>query len=325
LNILCSEIILRPNQLCNLSEVVIRSGDTFDNLKAKVEAATILGCLQATMTDFRYLRDIWRRNTEEECLLGVSLTGIMDHKIMSGKLIDGKQLIDWCGFGTLEEALVELKQVSIRTAEKWSKKLGINMPTAISCIKPSGTVSQLVDSASGIHARFSDYYIRTVRADKRDPLAQMMTDAGFPVEPCHMKGDTTQIFSFPVKSPKGSVKVEQQTAMEQLELWKLYQDHWCEHKPSITVYYKDSEFLEIGQWLYNNFDDVSGISFLPYSDHTYQQAPYQDISKEEYEIALQAMPKDVDWSLLGKYEEDDNTSGSQTLACTGSTCEIVDL
>lgn len=322
----CSEIILRPNQFCNLSEVVIRADDTMATLVEKVKSATILGCLQATLTDFRYLRPIWKRNTEEECLLGVSLTGIMDNKVMSGNSTKKeRQAFTKDKHKGLEDILDELKQISIDTAKVWSKRLGINMPAAINCVKPSGTVSQLVDSSSGIHARFSPQYIRTVRADRRDPLAMMMTEAGFPVEDCHMKGETTQIFSFPVKSPEGSVMVQDQTAMEQLRVWKLYQDYWCEHKPSVTVYYKDHEFLEIGQWLYNNFDDVSGISFLPYSDHSYAQAPYQDVSVQEYQDAVAQMPKEVDWSLLGNYEEDDNTTGGQTMACSGTVCEMVDL
>jgi len=311
----CSEIILRPNQFCNLSEVVVRAEDNLETLKEKVKSAAILGTLQATLTDFRYLRPIWKRNTGEEALLGVSLTGIMDHEVMSGN----------AGVEFLESWLQELKQVAIDTNKIWAEYLGINQATAVTCVKPSGTVSQLVDSSSGIHARFSEYYIRTVRADKRDPLAIMMTEAGFPVEDCLHKGDTTQIFSFPVKSPKGSVKVSDQDVMSQLEVWKVYQDHWCEHKPSVTVYYKDSEFLEAGQWLYNNFNDVSGISFLPYTDHIYPQAPYQPVTEEEYLEFVDKMPSDVDWSRLGEYEKEDNTSGSQTLACTGSVCEIVDI
>ena len=323
-----SEIILRPNQFCNLSEVVIREEDTLETLKKKVKMATILGTLQATLTDFKYLRPIWKRNTEEEALLGVSFTGIMDNAFMSGKG-DGDAGIayNFCGDEDrmISGVLKELKQVAIDTNKEWAEMLGINQAAAITCVKPSGTVSQLVDSSSGIHARFSDHYIRTVRADKRDPLAMMMTDAGFPVEDCVMKGETTQVFSFPIKSPENSVKVSDQTAMEQLEVWKIYQDCWTEHKPSITVYYKDSEFLEIGQWLYNNFDNVSGISFLPYSDHSYQQAPYQPCTEEQYNEAVSCMPKDVDWTKLGEYEKEDNTTSTQTFACTGSVCEIVDL
>lgn len=323
-----SEIILRESgQMCNLSEVVIRPDDTLEDLAEKVRIATIFGTLQSTLTDFRYLRPIWAKNTSEERLLGVSLTGIMDHPIMSGrdssdfKIKDGKNVT----YYDLKSALEYLKEIAIETNKEWAKKLDIEQSTAITCVKPSGTVSQLVNSASGIHARFSDYYIRTVRADKKDPLAQMMTDVGFPVEDCVLKGDTTQVFSFPQKSPEGSIKVSDMSAMDQLRIWKLYQDYWCEHKPSVTVYYKDEEFLEIGQWLYNNFNDVSGISFLPYSEHTYAQAPYQEITQEQYEDFVAKMPTDVDWSKLGDYEEEDNTAGTQTMACTGSVCEIVDL
>jgi len=309
----CSEIILRPYQFCNLSEVVARADDTMTTLIEKVKLATILGTLQASLTDFCYLRPIWKQNTEEEALLGVSITGIMDCPLLNGTT------------NGLEEILTELKQVAIDTNKKWAEVLGINQAAAITCVKPSGTVSQLVDSASGIHPRFSPYYIRTVRADKKDPLAQFMTEAGFPVEDCVLKGDSTQVFSFPQRAPEGSICVSDVGAMEQLKLWKIYQDHWCEHKPSITVYYKDHEFLEIGQWLYNNFDDVSGISFLPYSDHTYVQAPYQDCSKEEYEAFQAKVPKDVDWTKLGDYEEEDNTKGSQELSCSAGVCEIVDV
>ena len=322
----CSEIILRPNQFCNLSEIVVREDDTLCTLKEKVRVAAVLGTLQATLTDFRYLRPIWRRNTEEEALLGVSLTGIMDNKVMSGSGSKSDlQTFTLDKYMGLPDILEQLKQVAVDTNKEWSEKLGVNQASAITCVKPSGTVSQLVDSSSGIHARFSDYYIRTVRADKGDPLALMMTDMDFPVEDCHMKGDTTQIFSFPIHSPKSSVKVSDQSAMEQLRIWKIYQDHWCEHKPSVTIYYTDEEFLEIGQWLYNNFDDVSGISFLPYSDHIYPQAPYQSCTKKVYQEFLDNMPKDIDWSKLGEYEQEDNTSGSQTFACSGGTCDIVDL
>lgn len=310
----CSEIILRPNQFCNLSEVVVRAGDTVEELKEKVRVATILGTLQSTLVDFRYLRPIWKRNTEEESLLGVSLTGIMDHEILSDP--------DSVALPTILE---ELKSVAIETNKIWSEKLGVNQSVAITCVKPSGTVSQLVDSASGIHPRFSEYYIRTVRADQKDPLAIFMKEQGFPCEPDVMKPDNGYVFSFPKAAPNGAITVKQVGAMDQLRLWKIYQDHWCEHKPSITVYYRDEEFLEAGQWLYNNFDSVSGISFLPYSDHTYKQAPYQEITKEQYEEALEQMPEDVNWSMLSVYEEDDNTSGTQTMACTGNSCEMVDI
>jgi ribonucleoside-diphosphate reductase alpha chain len=317
----CSEIILRDRQFCNLSEVVVRSTDTFEDLKKKVEIAAILGTLQATLTDFRYLSKKWKDNTEEEALLGVSLTGIMDHPILSGT----KGLIDQQHTASLEQVLQELKEVAIETNKEWADRLGINQSAAITCVKPSGTVSQLVDSASGIHPRYSDYYIRTVRADKKDPLARMMKDAGFPVEDDVMKPDSTYVFSFPMKAPEGSVFRNDRTAIEQLEQWLTYQRHWCEHKPSVTIYVKDDEWMEVGAWVYKHFDEMSGVSFLPHSDHTYQQAPYQEITKEEYENALSNMPQGVDWAALKEYEESDHTVGSQTMACSGGSCEIVDL
>ena len=306
----CSEIILRSNQFCNLSEIVVRPEDDLASLKRKCEVAAIIGTLQATLTDFRYLRNVWKRNTEEEALLGVSLTGICDHYLL-GK--DGKDLGRW---------LEEMKDVAIKTNKKWAYKLGINQSAAITCVKPSGTVSQLVDSASGIHPRFSKYYIRRVRSDKKDPLAQYMEEAGFPVEDCVMN-NSTKVFSFPIKSPKNSTVVSDVGAMQQLRLWKKYQDHWCEHKPSITVYYTDDEFLQIAQWIWENFDATSGISLLPVSDHVYQQAPYEDITYDKYRELVKDMPSDVDWSELEKYEKDDNTTGSQELACVGGACEIV--
>ncbi len=306
----CSEIILRSNQFCNLSEIVIRADDDLVSLKKKVEVASIIGSLQATLTDFRYLRNIWKRNTEEEALLGVSLTGICDHYLL------GKDSPD------LEKWLTEMRDVAIKTNKEWADKLGINQSTAITCVKPSGTVSQLVDSASGIHPRFSKHYIRRVRSDKKDPLAQYMTAAGFPVEDDVMS-KSSLVFSFPIKSPEGSTTVKQVGAMEQLKLWKKYQDYWCEHKPSITVYYTDDEFLQVSQWIWENFDTVSGISLLPVSDHVYQQAPYEDITPEKYEELLKAMPVDVNWSDLEHFEKEDTTTGSQELACTGGACEIV--
>ena len=306
----CSEIILRSNQFCNLSEIVIRADDDLVSLKKKVEVASIIGSLQATLTDFRYLRNIWKRNTEEEALLGVSLTGICDHYLL------GKDSPD------LEKWLTEMRDVAIKTNKEWAEKLGINQSTAITCVKPSGTVSQLVDSASGIHPRFSEHYIRRVRSDKKDPLAQYMTAAGFPVEDDVMS-KSSLVFSFPIKSPDSSTTVKQVGAMEQLKLWKKYQDYWCEHKPSITVYYTDNEFLQIAQWIWDNFDTVSGISLLPVSDHVYQQAPYEDITKEKYEELLKAMPVDINWSDLQHFEQEDNTTGSQELACVGGACEIV--
>jgi ribonucleoside-diphosphate reductase alpha chain len=307
----CSEIILRSNQFCNLSEIVVRPNDDLQTLKKKAEVAALIGTLQATLTDFRYLRNCWKKNTEEEALLGVSMTGIMDHYLLSKG--DSKDLSKW---------LEEIRDVAIKTNKKWAGVLGINQSTAITCVKPSGTVSQLVDSASGIHPRFSKHYIRRVRSDHKDPLAVFMGMAGFPVEQDVMS-PTSSVFSFPVKAPETSVTVKQVGAMQQLELWKAYQNHWCEHKPSITVYYTDDEFLQVAQWIWENFDLCSGISLLPYSDHVYQQAPYEDISAEEYDKLVAEMPVGVDWNDLEKYEEEDNTTGSQELACVGGACEIV--
>ena len=307
----CSEIILRSNQFCNLSEIVVRPNDDLQTLKKKSEMAALIGTLQATLTDFRYLRNCWKKNTEEEALLGVSMTGIMDHYLLSKG--DSKDLSKW---------LEEIRDVAIKTNKKWAGVLGINQSTAITCVKPSGTVSQLVDSASGIHPRFSKHYIRRVRSDHKDPLAVFMGMAGFPVEQDVMS-PTSSVFSFPVKAPESSVTVKQVGAMQQLELWKAYQNHWCEHKPSITVYYTDDEFLQVAQWIWENFDLCSGISLLPYSDHVYQQAPYEDISAEEYDKLVAEMPVGVDWNDLEKYEEEDNTTGSQELACVGGACEIV--
>lgn len=302
----CSEIILRPNQFCNLSEVVVRSSDTADDLRRKVRLAAILGTLQATLTDFRYLRSKWKQNTEEEALLGVSMTGIMDSKMTNGYNKG------------LPVLLEELKNEAIKTNKEWAKKLGINQAAAITCVKPSGTVSQLVDSASGIHGRFADYYIRRVRADVRDPLCEVLKEAGVPHE-VDITSPTTLVFSFPQKAPKGSVIASNQTGMEQLELWDVYQKHWCEHKPSITVYYTDDEFLAIGNWLYNNFDDCSGVSFLPYSDHSYQQAPYEAIDEDTYKELKKASPTRISWDIT---ENSDVTEGAQTLACTGNSCEL---
>ena len=308
----CSEIILRSNQFCNLSEIVVRADDTLETLKEKAHIASIIGSLQATLTDFRYLRSCWKKNTEEEALLGVSMTGIMDHKVLSGS---GKSpmLAVW---------LEEVRNVAIDTNKVWAKKLKINHAAAITAVKPSGTVSQLVDSASGIHPRFSEHYIRRVRSDKKDPLAVFMEEKGFPVEQDVMS-PSSSVFSFPVKAPKASVTVKDVGAMQQLELWKAFQNHWCEHKPSITVYYTDSEFLQVAQWIWDNFDICSGISLLPVTDHVYQQAPYEDITIEQYKELLASMPEGVDWADLGNYEKEDNTTGSQELACTGGACEIV--
>jgi ribonucleoside-triphosphate reductase len=307
----CSEIILRSNQFCNLSEIVVRADDTLKTLKAKAEIAAIIGTLQATLTDFRYLRSCWKKNTEEEALLGVSMTGIMDHYLLGSST--SPDTARW---------LEEVRDVAVATNKKWAEKLGINQSTAVTAVKPSGTVSQLVDSASGIHPRFSEHYIRRVRSDKKDPLAAFMQAAQFPVEPDVMS-ETALVFSFPVKAPVGSTTVKMVGAMEQLALWKTYQNHWCEHKPSITVYYTDSEFLQVAQWIWDNFDICSGISLLPVSDHTYQQAPYEDITADKYEELLAAMPQGVNWNDLVYFESEDNTTGSQELACTGGACEIV--
>lgn len=325
----CSEIILRDRQFCNLSEIVVRNGDTLDGLKRKARIATILGTLQATMVNFRYLTKKWKDNTADERLLGVSMTGIMDNPLMCDRYwaVGTDEVKDFIGENkhvehSLEAVLEELKGITIETNKEWAERLGIEQSAAITCVKPSGTVSQLVDSASGIHARHAPYYIRTVRADKKDPLAQFMTDAGFPVEDDVMKPKTGCVFSFPMKAPEGSVFRNDRSAIEQLELWLIYQRHWCEHKPSITVYVKDHEWMEVGAWVYEHFDEVSGISFLPHSDHSYQQAPYQDITEEEYNDLLERMPKDVDWAGLREYEKSDHTEALQTLACTGNSCEL---
>jgi ribonucleoside-diphosphate reductase alpha chain len=309
----CSEIILRPNQFCNLTECVVRATDTIEDLERKVRLATILGTIQSTYTKFPYLRKVWQKNTEEERLLGVSLTGIMDNPLMT---------LDNAG---LDETLSHLRQVAVNTNAEWAAKLGIPVSAAITCVKPSGTVSQLVDSASGIHARHSQYYIRTVRGDNKDPLTQFMIDQGIPAEPCVFKGDTTTVFSFPQKSPEKAVTRNDMSAVEQLEMWLTYQRNWCEHKPSVTISVRDHEWLDVGAFVFKHFDEMSGVSFLPHSDHTYQQAPYQDCTKEEYEELLAKMPERIDWSQLSEYEQEDNTVAMQTMACSGDSCEIVDL
>ena len=304
----CSEIILRPYQFCNLSEVIVRADDTVQTLKEKVRVATILGTLQATLTDFRYLRNIWKKNTEEEALLGVSMTGIMDCKLTNGST----------GEAALGKLLSTLRGVAVETNKHWAEALGINQSVAITCVKPSGTVSQLTDSASGIHPRFSEYYIRTVRADKKDPLATAMLEAGFPYEEDVMN-NSNWVFSFPQKAPEKAITVESMGAMEQLRLWKTYQDHWCEHKPSMTCYYNDDNFFAVCQWIWENFDSVSGISFLPEAEHVYKQAPYQKIDKVTYQKLLKEMPKQFEWDIE---ETEDNTEGMQTLACVAGVCEI---
>jgi len=309
----CSEIILRGYQFCNLSEVVVRETDDLKELKDKVRLATILGTLQSTLTDFKYLRKIWKDNTEEERLLGVSLTGIMDHSVLA-KNVDSKRWLE------------EMRQVAVDTNKEFAQMLGIPQSTAITCVKPSGTVSQLVDAASGIHARHNDYFIRTVRGDNKDPLTQFLIEQGVHNERDMMKPDSTTVFSFPMKSPEGAVTRTQMTAIEQLELWKTYAIHWCEHKPSVTITVKEHEWMEVGAWVYENFDVASGVSFLPHSDHTYQQAPYQDIEREDYLEWKQVYDKiTIDWQKLTEFEKEDNTSGSRELACTAGVCEVVDL
>ena len=309
----CSEIILRPYQFCNLTEVVIRATDTLEQLENKVRIATILGTIQSTYTKFPYLRKIWQDNTEEERLLGVSLTGIMDNPLMTTKNVG------------LDKTLEHLKNVAITTNAEWAERLGIPVAAAITCVKPSGTVSQLVDSASGIHARHSAYYIRTVRGDNKDPLTQFMKDQGIPSEPDVMKPTQTTVFSFPMKAPDGAVVTADLSAIDQLEMWLAYQRNWCEHKPSVTINVRSDEWFEVGAFVYKNFDEMSGVSFLPYNEHTYQQAPYQEVSKNEYEKLLSVMPEAIDWSKLSEYELEDTTSGSQTMACSSGVCEIVDL
>ena len=306
----CSEIILRSKQFCNLSEVVIRATDDMKTLKEKVKFATILGTFQSTLVNFKYLTRDWAKNTEEERLLGVSLTGIMDNTLTNGKEAG------------LDKRLDELRKVAIATNAEWADKIGIQQSVSITCVKPSGTVSQLVDSASGIHARHNPYYIRTVRADKKDPLALYMRDAGFPCEDDVMKPDHTYVFSFPMKAPEGAVMRQDMSAIEQLELWLVYQKHWCEHKPSVTISVKEDEWIEVGAWVYKHFDWMSGVSFLPYSEHVYKQAPYQDCDSVVYQRELDKMPKNIDWTQLSAYETTDMTEGAQELACVAGGCEI---
>jgi len=307
----CSEIILRDAEFCNLTEVVIRESDSMKTLKDKVKWATILGTFQSTLTNFKYINKSWKSNCDEERLLGVSMTGIMDNELTNGRK-EG-----------LDKRLEELRDIAVETNKEWAEKLGIPQSAAITCVKPSGTVSQLVDSASGIHARHNPYYIRTVRGDKKDPLTKMMTDAGFPVEDDVMKPEHTSVFSFPMKAPENAVFRTEMTAIEQLELWLQYQKHWCEHKPSVTISVKEHEWMEVGAWVYKNFEWMSGVSFLPFSDHVYRQAPYQDCSEEEYQELLAQMPEGVDWIKLTEYENKDMTVGSQELACSAGFCEIV--
>jgi ribonucleoside-diphosphate reductase alpha chain len=293
--------------------VVVRATDTVEDLERKVRLATILGTIQSTYTHFPYLRKVWQKNTEEERLLGVSLTGIMDNPLMT-----------WAN-PELEKTLEHLREVAVATNAEWAERIGVPVSAAITAVKPSGTVSQLVDSASGIHARHSAYYIRTVRGDNKDPLTKFMKDVGVPNEPCIMKPDTTTVFSFPFRAPANAVTRNDMTAIEQLKMWLTYQRHWCEHKPSITVTVRDNEWLEVGAFVFEHFDEMSGVSFLPHSNHTYQQAPYQEVNEETVKELEERMPKGIDWSGLSEYEQEDNTSGMQSLACSADSCELVDL
>ncbi len=306
----CGEILLRSAGLCNLTEVVIRSGDSLEALKEKVELATIMGTFQSTLTKFRYVRNVWAHNQTEERLLGVSMTGIMDHELLSRPSAEAER---W---------LQELRDHAIAVNKVWAAKLGINQSVAITTVKPSGTVSQLVDSASGIHPRYAQHYIRTVRADKKDPLAQFMRAQGFPVEDCVMKPDTTDIFSFPVAGPEKAVFRDDMTALEQLEHYLMFKNSWCEHNPSITVYVRDDEWLAVGAWVYAHFDDVGGVSFLPHTEHSYKQAPYTECTMEEF-LALEARMPEFDWAGLQDFEKEDSTENTKTLACTAGACEIL--
>ena len=309
----CCEIILRPNQFCNLTEVVCRSSDTKVTLKNKIEMATILGTIQATFTNFGYLRKRWQNNTEEERLLGVSLTGVMDCPLLNGTT------------SNLPATLEYLRSVAVETNKQWASKLNIPQSTAITCVKPSGTVSQLVNSASGVHARHNEHYIRTVRGDNKDPLTQLMISVGVPYETDHLQPDTTTVFSFPMKSPDKAICRNDLSAIQQLELWKIYAEHWCEHKPSVTISVKEKEWVNVGAWCWNNFSYLSGVSFLPHTDHAYKQAPYQDIDEADYTSLLAKMPKNIDWTKLSAIEKEDTTTGTQELACTAGVCELVDI
>lgn len=304
----CSEIILRPFQFCNLTEIVVRATDTLESLKRKAEVAAILGTIQSSFTDFKYLRKIWKDTCEEERLLGVSLTGVCDN-------------LDLLSDTNLEE----LKNVVIETNKKWAERLGINPATAVSCVKPSGTVSQLVNSASGLHTRHSPYYLRTVRGDNKDPLTQFLIASGVYHEPDAMAPSSTTVFYFAIKSPDNAVTRENQTAIEALQLWKKLQDHWCEHKPSATINVKEDEWMGVGSWVFDNFDTLSGVSFLPYDGGSYKQAPYQEITKEEYDQFMATKTVTIDWDKLTDFELTDSTTGSQELACSGGVCEIVEI
>lgn len=309
----CSEIILRPFGFCNLSEVVVRPEDTLVDLKQKVKIATILGTYQSTFTNFTYLRDIWKQNAEEERLLGVSLTGQMAHPVLQ---TNSNQAAAW---------LSALKEVAVETNREYAALMGINPAAAVTCVKPSGTASQLVNSASGMHTWYAEYYLRSARADNKDPVTRMMKDMRFPHEPDVMDPEHSTVFSFPIKAPEGALTRNDLSAVEHLDIWLQYQTFWTEHKPSITVSIREEEWMDVAAWVYKHFDDLSGVAFLPHSDHTYKQAPYQEIDEYDYHAALQNMPTNIDWRDLKFYENDDHTSGAQTLACSAGVCEIIDV
>ena len=310
----CAEILLRPNQFCNLTEVIVKPDDKISDIKRKIEAATILGTLQSSFTNFPFLSDEWKKNVEEERLLGVSFTGIYDNPITWGK--EGLQV--------LAGRLNKWRDYARKTNKIWADKIGINPSAAITCVKPSGTVSCLCDTSSGIHPRFSRHYIRRVRIDKKDPIYHMLKDQGVPHEDCVLNPDHTVVFSFPMQSSKNAKVAEEVTALEHLELWRVWRNHWCEHNPSITVNYSDDEFLEIGSWVWNNFDDIQGISFLPKVDHVYEQAPFEEIDEVGYNVLADKIPF-VNFNKLSEFEKEDNTKSSQTLACTGGSCEVTEV
>lgn len=311
----CSEIILRPYQFCNLTEVVVRDTDTLEELKAKVELATLLGTVQSTFTRFKYLRKIWQKNSEEERLLGVSLTGQLSHPVLNGSE-GAEKLAEW---------LDTLREQAVSTNAYWAKEIGINQSAAITCVKPSGTVSQLVNSSSGMHPWHSQYYARTIRGDMKDPITTFLVDMGIKHEPDVMKPNDTMVFTFPIKAPEGSTLRENLTAIQHLDLWLAYQRHWAEHKPSITISVKENEWMAVGAWVYEHIDEMSGVSFLPYSEHTYQQAPYQEITENEYNKLVSETPADLDWKWLEIYETFDATTSVQDLACVAGACDITDI
>lgn len=311
----CAEILLRSKQLCNLTEVIVDEADSLEDLANKVRIATILGTIQSSLTNFKYLRKIWRDNCEEERLLGVSLTGQFGHTVLSGR----------SGLGTLGTALDGLRQVAIATNYDYAGRMGINVSTAITTAKPSGTVSQLTASSSGMHPWHSQFYLRSVRADNKDPLTQFMKDIGIPNEPDVTKPETTTVFYFPQKAPEGAVTRNELSAIDHLEVWKVYKQHWTEHNPSVTISVREHEWIAVADWVYDNWDDVGGISFLPHTDHVYRQAPYQDCDETTFNQFFHDMPRDIDWSMLSAYEQEDTTTGSQTLSCTAGNCEVVDV